>query len=216
MQIVLAGATGLIGGTVLDQLLAHPDGPSVLVLTRRPTGRSSPRLTERVAEMTDWPGIVAMGHADTVICTLGTTRKKTPDEAAYEAIDLHGVMALAQAAQQAGATHFLTVSSVGADSGSRSFYLRTKGRMEDGVRALGFARLDIFRPGLLRGPRGEFRLGEKLVQAAQRLIDPLLIGSLARYRSIQAGDVARAVVACAMTPGTGVFVHHNREMQTAG
>lgn len=213
MRIILAGATGLIGGLVLDRLLARPEVASVLVMTRRATGRTHPKLVERLAPLADWPGIVSLGHVDVVISALGTTQKKTPDQAAYEAVDLEAVLALAAAALKAGATHFLTVSSIGATSASGNFYLRTKGRMEDGLRALPFSRLDIFRPGLLRGPRAESRPGERLWQIVQGVLDPLLVGGLKKYRSIPAQDVADAIIACMLTGANGVFVHDYAAMQ---
>jgi uncharacterized protein YbjT (DUF2867 family) len=212
MRIVLAGATGLIGGLVLDRLLAHPDAPSVLVVTRKPTGRSHARLTERVADVADWAQLIAAGHADVGISTLGTTIRTAGSRAAFAAIDRDAVLAVARAAQTAGAAHFLTVSSVGADAASSNFYLHTKGETEDELKALSFARLDIFRPGLLRGTRREFRLGERVGQAAQFLLDPLLMGGLSKYRSIAADHVARALVSSAMKAENGLFVHHYDEI----
>jgi uncharacterized protein YbjT (DUF2867 family) len=212
MRIVLAGATGLVGGFVLDRLLAHPAAPSVQVVTRRPTGRSHARLTEQVADVADWPSLITAGAADVGISTLGTTIRAAGSRAAFAAVDRDAVLAEARAARSAGSTHFLTVSSVGADAASANFYLRTKGETEAALKQLSFARLDIFRPGLLRGPRRDFRLGERIGQAAQFLLDPLLIGSLSKYRSIAADQVARALVASAMKTEPGHHVHHHDEM----
>jgi uncharacterized protein YbjT (DUF2867 family) len=212
MRIVLAGATGLVGGFVLDRLLAHPDAPSVLVVTRKPTGRSHAKLIERVADVADWAEVIASGHADAGISTLGTTIRVAGSREAFAAIDRDAVLAVARAVQSTGAAHFLTVSSVGADAASSNFYLRTKGETEAALKELSFARLDIFRPGLLRGPRHAFRLGETLGQAAQFLLDPLLMGSLSKYRSIQADQVARALVANVMKPENGMFVHQYGEI----
>jgi uncharacterized protein YbjT (DUF2867 family) len=209
MKIMLAGATGLIGGMVLDQLLTSPAAPDVIVLTRRTTGKAHPKLTEHIAPMADWPTIVATLGVDTVICTLGTTIKAAGSKAAFEAVDLNCVVAIAQAARSAGARHFLVVSSVGADAASRTFYLGTKGRMESAVSALGYDRVDCFRPGLLRGPRVEKRLGERLGQAVQSVLDPLLLGGLKKYHSIQAQDVATAIVRhCVDSGKPGNSVHH--------
>jgi uncharacterized protein YbjT (DUF2867 family) len=213
MKVVLAGATGLIGTLVLDQLLAHPSHPQVLVLTRRPAGRQHAQLTEHVAAVADWPAWVRTAEADVAISTLGTTLRVAGSQAAFAAIDHDAVVDFATASRDGGARQFITVSSVGADAGASNFYLRTKGRVEEALRALAFARLDLVRPGLLRGDRKAFRLGERIAQGAQFVFDPLLRGNLSKYRSIDAAQVARAILACAMTPETGIFVHQYREIQ---
>ncbi len=212
MRIILAGATGLVGGMVLERLLAAPGAPSVLVLGRRPTGRSHAKLTERIADISEWPAILGTSEADAAICALGTTIRAAGSRTAFEAVDYGVVASFASAVQAAGVYHFLTVSSVGANACAANFYLQTKGRTEDMLKRAGFARLDIFRPGLLRGPRTEFRPGERLAQIAQLLIDPLLCGGLTKYRSIQADTVAHAITTAATKSDNGIFVHHHDDM----
>ena len=86
----------------------------------------------------------------------------------------------------------VTVSSVGADPGSGNFYLRIKGEMESALEALGFERLDILRPGLLRGPRGgDRRPGERIGIALSPLVNLVLRGRLDRFAAIDADVVAR-------------------------
>src|SRR3546814_4503410 len=98
----------------------------------------------------------------------------------------------------------------GASAKGGNFYLRTKGEMEEGLRAFGFGRLDILRPGLLMGAReGPARLGEGIAMMAAPLTDALLHGSLRRYRSIPADIVARAMLALAARREPGTYVHEN-------
>src|SRR3546814_19487416 len=114
------------------------------------------------------------------------------------------VLAAAQGARRGGTAHMIVVSSVGASAKSRNFYLRTKGEMEEGLRASGFTRLDILRPGLLTGARdGRSRLGEGIAIAAAPLTDALLHGSLRRSRAIQAASVPRGVLALAVRRASG-------------
>ena len=104
----------------------------------------------------------------------------------------------------------IAVSSVGASSKASNFYLRTKGEVEDALRALGFDRLDLLRPGLLTGNRaGPPRLGEGIAMAAAPLTDALLHGSLRRYRSIPAERVAQAIARLAGERASGVYIHEN-------
>src|SRR3546814_12086408 len=82
--------------------------------------------------------------------------------------------------------------------------------MEEGLRAFGFGRLDILRPGLLMGAReGPARLGEGIAMMAAPLTDALLHASLRRYRSIPAAIVARAMLALAARREPGTYVHAN-------
>jgi uncharacterized protein YbjT (DUF2867 family) len=95
------------------------------------------------------------------------------------------VLAFGRAAKAAGAGHMLTISSVGADAGSSNFYLRVKGEMEEQLAALGFTRLDILRPGLLRGKRGgERRIGERIGILVSPVANLFLRGPLDRYAAI--------------------------------
>ena len=108
----------------------------------------------------------------------------------------------------------LVVSSVGADVGSRNFYLRTKGEMERELQGLGFARLDVLRPGLLRGVRGgDRRWGERVGIALSPLINLALRGPLARYAAIDATIVADAAAACLGRDTPGLFVHENEDLR---
>ncbi|GAA4011169.1 hypothetical protein GCM10022280_05850 [Sphingomonas swuensis] len=163
--------------------------------------------------MEEWPALLKGERIDVGISTLGSTRKSAGSWAAFEAVDRHAVVAFAKACRKAGARQFLLVSSSGADFGSRNDYLRLKGEVEQAVTALGFERVDVLRPGLLLGERAERRTAEGLAQAAAPLLNLLLRGGLERYAAIEAETVARAMAALAGRPGTGLFVHHNREIR---
>jgi uncharacterized protein YbjT (DUF2867 family) len=210
MRIALIGATGLVGRLLLPKLVAA--GHEVHALQRRcadaPAG-----VTVHVAPAEAWPGLVAALAPEAGISALGTTMRQAGSEAAFARVDRDMVLAFAAAARAAGATRFATVSSVGADAGSKAFYLRLKGEVEDALRALGFPRLDIYRPGLLRGPRGgDRRLGERLSIALSPLVNLTLRGRLDRFAAIDAEDVAAAIAAGLGDEAPGAFVHHNRDI----
>jgi len=167
------------------------------------------RLEMVVADPADWPAAIARAQPDVLVIALGTTiAAEGGDRQAFRAVDLDLVLAVARAARAAGTRQAIVVSSVGADAASRNFYLSVKGETESALTALNFARLDILRPGLLRGHRrGAPRPAEAIGQIVAPLIDPLLLGSLAKYRSIRARDVAAAILALAQQPGRGRHVH---------
>ncbi|WP_120076627.1 NAD(P)H-binding protein [Aurantiacibacter odishensis] len=209
-RILLVGATGLIGRTIIAR---SPDigGISLQGLARReipfPPGV---RMELVLAKSDEWPGIITQLEPDAIISALGTTRKKAGSDEAFREVDHDLVLEVGKAAKAAGVKNFVQVSSVGADPFSRNAYLKVKGEAEKDLRALKLRRLDILRPSLLRGQRqNDLRPLEKLGQVAAPLGDLFLQGSKAKYRSIKAIDVADAALACAMQKAGGQFVHEH-------
>ena len=104
----------------------------------------------------------------------------------------HGyTLAVARLARTGGATRFALVSSLGADTASLSYYLRTKGEIERDVEKIGFASLTIARPGLLGGARAERRFAEDVGKVALGALGPLLP---ARWRISRPERVAQVLV----------------------
>jgi len=206
------GATGLIGAQVLRGLLASPDYSRVIAVARRPLGLDHPKLTVLIGDRETLPALAPQLVADEVFIALGTTRKQTPDEAAYYRIDHDYPVEAARIARDNGAQAVLLVTAVGADAATRQFYLRTKGETERDIIALGLPRTAIFRPSMLMGERAEQRPVERLFIALAHLVNPLLVGAADRFRGIDAGDVAAAMIAAARTETGKLRIYHWREM----
>jgi uncharacterized protein YbjT (DUF2867 family) len=189
---LLAGATGLVGGALLQGLLADPSVTAVHVLARRLPGASDPRLH---VHLVDFPALPPLPHIDEVYLALGTTIKVAGSQAAFRAIDHDANLAVAKAALAAGAKRLGVVSAMGADTRSSLFYSRVKGELEQDLEGLGYEGLVIARPSMLAGDRGALgqpeRGGEQLALRVTRLLRPLIP---ANYRSVQAADVARALL----------------------
>ncbi|MBT6780923.1 MAG: hypothetical protein HOA94_06905 [Porticoccaceae bacterium] len=113
-------------------------------------------------------------------------------------------------AAKSGASVISLVSSVGADANSKSFYLRTKGQLEEAIKLLNFSSINIYRPGLLIGDRQEKRSAEKVGQLLSKVIDPLLVGSLSKYRSVKGEVLAQTMVRQAKGD-VGVHYFHFKE-----
>ncbi|MCY7279732.1 MAG: hypothetical protein LH610_02335, partial [Sphingomonas bacterium] len=151
---------------------------------------------------------------DIAISTLGTTIRQAGSWNAFRAVDVTAVLGFAEAARAAGARQILSVSSVGANASARNKYLAMKGSAEDGLSAIGFDRLDIVRPGLLRGDRaGDRRLGERIGSAISPVANLMLRGPLDRFAAIDADRVAAAMAALVGTEGGGRHVHFNRDLR---
>jgi uncharacterized protein YbjT (DUF2867 family) len=202
---LLAGASGLVGGYVLDILLDAPDFSRVFAVTRRPLGRDHSRLANRIVQFDKLETQLKGQTCHVAFCCLGTTLKQAGSEKAFRQVDFDYVLAFARAARVAQAQRFVVVSSAGANPQSKHFYLRVKGEMEQALEALQFPALDILEPGLLLGFRQELRpleLGAMFVMPAVNLV---LTGNREQYRAISARKVAQAAVGAARSNRRGVY-----------
>lgn len=210
-RILLAGATGLIGQAVLAKAVGREDLRLTAVARREVPLPPGARMEVFVAEPAKWGEVIEALKPTAMICALGTTwRKAGKDEAAFRAVDEELVLAIGRAAKMHGVERFIAISSAGADATSRNFYLRVKGEVERQLAALKIPRLDILRPGLLRGHRADDRrAAERIGIALSPLADLLLHGRYRSMRSIAASRVAEAALALAMRKAAGRFVHDN-------
>jgi len=183
----IAGATGLVGGVLLDLLLAAETWDHVVAVGRRQVDRSHARLEQRVVDFADLDDLPAC--TDVFSC-LGTTIKVAGSQEAFRAVDHDAVVALAEAAYRAGAERFLHVTALGASPRSRIFYNRVKGETERDVAASGVPTTVAFRPSMIDGDRAERGPAERLGLAAMRAAGPLL----GRYRPTRVTDLAAAMV----------------------
>lgn len=202
-KALVAGATGLIGGHLLDLLLAEPVYGEVIALVRRPLDVESERFSARIVDFDHLDEISDLPAVDDVFCCLGSTMKKAGSKPAFRRVDHDYVVATARLGLAAGARRFLLVSAVGADASSMNFYSRVKGEAEDSVAGLGYQSCHIFQPSILMGERDESRPGERLGITAAGMLNRLMVGPLRRYRGIRPETVAAAMVAAASSDAQG-------------
>lgn len=206
-RIALVGATGLIGMSLIRLAVGRSDIRIIGIARREATLPPGARMEMLIAPTEGWGDAIAAARADVLVSALGTTWKKAgQDEAAFRSVDQELVLACARAAKDCGMRQMIAVSSVGADPYSKNFYLRVKGEVDQQLGKIGVSRLDILRPGLLRGPREETRPAERAGMIASPLIDLFLHGGYAKYRSIRSDVVARAIVGLTREKMAGRFV----------
>lgn len=212
-RAILAGASGAVGSSLLQELLQHEDYTAVLVLVRKKLTIVHPKLKQLVLGFEDLEQHAAEITGDEVFCCLGTTQKQTPDRQQYRKIDYLYPLILAQTALANGAAGYHLVSAMGADPDSRLFYSRTKGEAEEALKALSYPHLAIYRPSLLDSERQEKRLAERLMIRIMRLLNPLLRGRLKKYRSIRVTAVARAMLNKSLQPDPGNRIYTSDQIQ---
>lgn len=210
VRVCLVGASGLTGSALIEQSLTRPDLRLVAVSRRELALPYGARMEVLLADTPGWDDAIAATNASVLVCALGTTWKKAgKSEAAFRAVDHDLVLQCARAAMAAGIDHMIVVSSTQADSGSKWFYQRVKGETETALARMRFRRLDVVRPGLLTGPRAEFRPAERIASWLFPVINLFLQGKWRRYRSISADTVARAICALVREKAGGHFVHEH-------
>ena len=202
---LLAGASGLVGGYVLDSLLDAPDFARVFAISRRPLGREHPRLANRIVQFEKLESQLKGGTCHVAFCCLGTTMKQAGSEKAFRQVDMDFVLSFARAARAAQAQRFVVVSSAGADTRSKHFYLRVKGEMEQALEVLSFPSLDILQPGPILGWRRDIRPAELLAAAFMPVVNPFLTGTRMNYRGIGARTVAAAMLGATRSGRRGVY-----------
>jgi len=149
--ILLLGASGLVGGEALRIALKRGEIDSVVAPTRHPLP-AAPKLVNPVSSTLEaFVPEIAGWACGSVVCALGTTRKKAGSAEALRHVDYELPLLFARAAHGAGAVTCSVVTSIGASVSSPIFYARTKGELERDLRNVGFQTLTILRPMLLGG-----------------------------------------------------------------
>ncbi len=211
-SVLVAGATGLVGRALVARLCADPGVAVVHALVRRPLDLQHPKLQVHVVDFAALPSLPAVDEA---YLALGTTIAVAGSREAFRAVDYQANLAVAHASMAAGARRIGLVSAMGADPGSRVFYSRTKGELEQALAALPLEALVVARPALLLGDRGALgqphRRGEHLGARLDRWLGPLLP---ARLRAIAAEDVA-AALASRVPRASGPTILDSARMQGA-
>jgi uncharacterized protein YbjT (DUF2867 family) len=191
---LIAGATGLVGSSLLQQLLNENYYSKIIVLVRKSIAIKDNRVEQLVVDYNKLDSYSNQMKADDIYCTLGTTIKKAGSQAAFKKVDYEYPLALGKIAKAQGTQKFIIVTALGADATSPIFYNKVKGETEQQLKALNLPHLFILQPSLLVGNRAENRLGEKIGIVAFSVINPFLMGALKKYRSIKIEAVAFGMI----------------------
>jgi uncharacterized protein YbjT (DUF2867 family) len=208
---VVLGATGLIGSSLVEQLLKDDTFSKVRVLVRRPISLTHPKLEVVITDFSDYEQYRKnIGTGDCLFSCIGTTNANVKgDKLLYRSIDFDIPVNAARFGKEAGFKQFLLVSAIGADARSRFFYTRLKGEVEEMIAGYKFNGLHIFRPSFLMGRKQNERTGEVVLTTLFR-ISSLLIPS--KYKAIRASAVATAMLKAAKEGKNGLHIYYYKEM----
>ena len=192
---LLFGASGLVGGHLLNELIKENYYSKIKIFVR-----SEPKISDPKIEIirTDFNNL--QNHKDDIkgddcfLC-IGTTKQNSPDKNEYRKVELEMPKEIAQIAKSNSINSFVFISSGYADPKSSGDYLKFKGQVEEELKRLNFKKLGIMRPSFLMGNRKEKRIGEKIGILVFKLLSPLLLGPLKKMKPINSEIVAKAMVA---------------------
>lgn len=212
MKAIVLGATGLIGGELIQQLINENIYSEIHVIGRNPTEHQSSKIYFHQVDMHQINRHTNIFNAEVVFCCLGTTIKTAGSREAFRMVD-HDMVVNAARNCENKVGHFIMVSSLGANSKSSNFYLRTKGETEDDLFKLNIPSITIVRPSMLFGNRKEKRIGEKIGIVFMKITEPLMVGSLKKYRGIEASVVAKAMIKLSFDKNAGKRVYESQHLE---
>jgi len=207
---IVAGASGLIGKELIQKLISSDQYRRIYVLSRKKSGLVNEKIEELVIDFEKINQLKFDEPVDDVFCTLGTTMKQAGSRDNFKKVDFEYVVALANLGKQAGASKFLVISAMGADSKSAVFYNKVKGMTEEALIKIGFKQLVIFRPSLLLGKRSEVRFAERLSGAFMKTFNFIIPDN---YKAIEAEKVAGSMLKMAINSTEAVLIVKSGEMQ---
>ena len=191
---LLFGASGLVGGQLLNQLISNNNYSKIKVFVRSVPQISNPKIEIIETDFNNLANHKEDIKGDDCFFCIGTTKQNSPDKNEYRRVELDVPKDIAQIAKSNSVNSFVFVSSGYADPNSSGDYLKFKGLVEEELKRLSFNKLGIMRPSFLIGDRKEKRLGEKLGIFVFKLLSPLFLGPLKKMKPIQSEKVAKAMI----------------------
>lgn len=209
-SVVMLGASGAVGGAALNTLLTMPGAKRLTLLLRRKlTNLGNTKVTQHVVDVFDAKAYQSYlaGH-DAAICTFGVGESSKVSKDEFIRIDKTAVVDFATACKAAGVSHFELLSAVASDAKSASFYLRTKGELQDALIALNFERLSLFQPSMILTPTNRYGALQALTLAVWPKLKPALAGPLRKYRGIPVEQLSAAMAKNLFTVGNATEYLH--------
>jgi len=212
-RVLVAGASGLIGNELISLLLENKNIGKVIALIRTPLSITHPKLIQIKTDFDRLENYTQEILGDALYCCIGTTKNKTPDIKDYYKIDHDFPVNLATIASNNNVEQFHLISALGANSKSKIFYNRLKGETEEDIKKLNFKSIHIYQPSLLTGKRQESRPLEKIAVRVMKILNPLVIGNLKKYRSIKATTIAGAMINQTLKQIEGIHTYSSQEIK---
>jgi len=200
---LIFGSSGLVGNELLNVIRQNNNYNKIKLFVRSFSVSHDPKIEIIKTDFNNLENYRNSMLGDDCFFCIGTTRKETPDKNEYRRVEYNLPVDIAKIAKSNSVKSFIYVSSIGANSNSSGFYLKNKGQLEEELNKINFSKLVIIRPSILLGNRKVFRLGEVIGIFIMKTLSIFFLGSLKKYKPIQAQKVAEAMVS--------IVQNHNRK-----
>ena len=206
---LLFGASGLVGGHVLNQLISNNNYSKIKLFVRSSINISDPKIEIIQTDFNNLENHREDIKGDDCFFCIGTTKKNSPDKNEYKRVELEVPKQIAKIAKSNLVNSFVFISSGYADPKSSGDYLKFKGEVEEELKRLNFPKLGIMRPSFLLGDRKEKRIGEKIGIFVFKLLSPLFLGPLKKMKPIHSATVAKAMIAITQNDSSKIIFESN-------
>lgn len=204
---LLVGATGFLGNRILQEL--GKKDCLVTAFSRKNIKNLPKNATEKIInfddlELVNFPKIdhvyLALGCPLFLHNLAGFINKDLKNN--LYLVDYKYQLTIAKKALEVGAKSISLISAIGSNSSSINYYLRTKGKLENEIKKLGFESINIFRPGHIVGNKDRF--DTVFADLMSAITDPFLLGPIKKFRSISIQDLPKAVVNLSSQEKSGI------------
>ncbi|MDG5787404.1 NAD(P)H-binding protein [Evansella sp. AB-P1] len=217
-KALVAGATGLIGKHLIQELMESEKYDEIRIISRRKSKFDQEKLVNEYTidfDKLEKHKDLLQGIDDVFVC-LGTTMKKAKSKKRFMKVDYTYPIVLAKLSKEVGVKRFLIVTAIQSDRDSRFFYSRVKGKTEEALVLMDLPTLHVFRPSLLLGKREELRFGEKVSELIGKPLSVLFVGPFEKYKPIKGTYVAKAMCAVAQEESKGVHIYESDQIRHLG
>jgi uncharacterized protein YbjT (DUF2867 family) len=182
------GASGAVGSAAVQRLLSIPEVTKISSLGRRIIPDLDAQVAQHSVDIHDPSSYRTLldGH-NTALCTLGVGQ---PSKVSF------------------GVKHFELLGAVASNSKSKYKYLRTKGELVDGLKALTFERLSIFQPSMILTPTNRYGIGQAITLKVWPVLHGLMHRGWRQYRGIKVEKLGAAMANNVTVAGQGTELLH--------
>ncbi len=206
-SVVFMGATGAVGSAAFAQTQKSKKVSKILTLGRRPVDLKHPpghldQQTIDIHNPESYSGFLK--GFDIAICTLGVGEASKVSKEEFIKVDKTAVLAFAKECKTHGVKHFHLLSSIGSNSSSWNYYLRTKGELNDELIKLNFESLSIYQPSMIMTPQNRYGFTQGVALKLWPKLDFVLRNKNRKYRGIKVDMLGKSIANNALVQKSGV------------
>ncbi|ANQ50173.2 NAD-dependent epimerase/dehydratase family protein [Flammeovirga yaeyamensis] len=210
---LVIGGTGLIGTSLIEQLIDDENYSKIISIARRPLGKPHPKVSEVITHLENIDTLEIKEEINDAFCCLGTTMKKAGSKEAFYKVDHDYVLAFADLSKKLNVHSFNVITAMGSNKNSKVYYNKVKGEVQDHLIKLDFDVLNIYQPSLLLGERDENRLGEDVGKILNKVLRPIIPK---KYQGIDGSKVAKSMIKTALESNKKLNILTSDQLQSLG